>query len=85
MKSIHCKVFGHDIKVRKQVTYHVTEYQCKHCKKEFTTNSNGRLTELTPKFKEINEVLERVHNRRILRAVNKQTSFKQDHLLVFRH
>lgn len=85
MRSIHCKVFGHDIKVTKQVTYHVTEYQCKHCKKEFTTNSNGRLTELTPKFKEINEVLERVHKRRLLRAVNKQTSFKQDYLLVFKH
>ncbi len=85
MRSIHCKVFGHDIKVTKKVTYHVTEYQCKHCKKEFTTNSNGRLTELTPKFKEINEVLERVHKRRLLRAVNKQTSFKQDYLLVFKH
>ncbi len=85
MRSFHCKVFGHDIEVTRQVTYHVREYKCKNCRKEFTTNSNGRLTELTPKFKEINEVLERVHNKRLLRVVNKQLSFKQDNLLVFKH
>jgi len=60
-------VFGHDYKVTRHVTYHVKEYTCKSCKKELTTSSNGNLVELTPKFKEINDVLERIHHRRILR------------------
>jgi len=67
MKHIHCMVFGHDYKVTRHVTYHVKEYTCKSCKKELTTSSNGNLVELTPKFKEINDVLERIHHRRILR------------------
>ncbi len=67
MKSIHCMVFGHNFKVTRQVTYHVQEYTCKNCKKELTTNSNGNLIELTPKFKEINDVLERIHHKRLVR------------------
>ncbi|MFV9549758.1 hypothetical protein [Algibacter sp. PT7-4] len=67
MKNIHCKVFGHDYVVSRHVTYHVKEYTCKNCKKQLTTSSNGSLVELTPKFKEINDVLERIHHKRILR------------------
>lgn len=67
MKNIHCKVFGHDYKVTRYVTYHVKEYTCKNCKTELTTSGNGSLIELTPKFKEINDVLERIHHKRILR------------------
>ncbi|UKM65834.1 hypothetical protein GSB9_02405 [Flavobacteriaceae bacterium GSB9] len=85
MRSIQCKVFGHDIIVTKQVTYHVKEYKCKVCNKEFTTNSNGRLTVLTPKFKEINEVLERVHNKRLMRSFSEQDLIKPEDLLVFKH
>ena len=32
-----------------------------------TTDGRGRLTELTPKYKEINSVLERIHIKRKLR------------------
>lgn len=74
MKSIHCMVFGHEYKVTRQVTYHVQEYTCKNCKKELTTNSNGNLIELTPKFKEINDVLERIHHKRLVR-INKRKKF----------
>ena len=80
MKHIHCKVFGHDIKVSKNITFHVKEYTCKNCKKQFTTNSTGSITELTPKFKEINTVLESIHRKRLLK--------RQKHnpeLLVFSH
>ena len=76
MKSIHCMVFGHDFKVTRQVTYHVQEYTCKNCKKELTTNSNGNLIELTPKFKEINNVLERIHHKRLVR-INKRKKLHQ--------
>lgn len=68
MKSIHCMVLGHDYKVTRHVTYHVKEYTCKNCKKQLTTSGNGNLVELTPKFKEINDVLERIHRKRRLRT-----------------
>ncbi|TYA70134.1 hypothetical protein FUA24_22900 [Seonamhaeicola marinus] len=80
MKNIHCKVFGHDLRVSKNVTLHVKEYTCKNCGKQFTTSSNGNLVELTPKFKEINTVLEKIHNKRLLRQ---QKLYPE--LLVFRH
>ena len=74
MKHIHCKVFGHDFRVTRNVTYHVKEYTCKNCKKELTTNGNGDLTELTPNFKEINDVLERIHMKRHMKSTIKQRS-----------
>lgn len=83
MKNIHCKVFGHDLEVTKYITYHVKEYTCKNCKKEFTTSSSGNLTELTLKYREINKVLEYIHNKRLAkknRQINQNTN-----LLVFRH
>lgn len=80
MKNIHCKVFGHDIKVSKNVTFHVKEYTCKNCSKKFTTGSNGNLVELTPKYKEINAALENIHQKRLIkrRKLNPE-------LLVFSH
>lgn len=76
MKNLHCKVFGHNYKVSRNVTYHIKEYKCANCGKELTTNSRGNLTELTPKFKEINDVLERIHLKRRMRlkSYNKQQS-----------
>ena len=69
--KMYCNLFGHDYQVTKKVTSHVKEYKCSHCKKELTTNSNGQLTELTPKFREINEILERIHNSRMVRSKKK--------------
>jgi len=70
--KIYCNIFGHNFEVSKKVTYHVKEYSCSHCKKELTTNSNGHLTELTPKYREINNILERMYTNRIMRLKNKQ-------------
>ncbi len=82
MKNIHCKVFGHDFKVTRNVTYHVKEYTCKNCQKELTINGSGDVIELTPKFKEINDVLERIHQKRAF----KRNRVKPDsNLLVFSH
>ncbi|MEC3906533.1 hypothetical protein VOI54_05855 [Tamlana sp. 2201CG12-4] len=72
--KVYCNLFGHDYEVSKKVTYHVKEYTCKHCKKELTTNSNGQLIELTPKFKEINAILERIYTSRIERLKKKTFS-----------
>ncbi|WP_111307739.1 DUF1660 family phage protein [Confluentibacter sediminis] len=82
MKQIQCKMFGHDYHVTRNVTYHVKEYTCSRCKKQLTTNSNGHLTELTPKFKEINDVLERIHYKRDKKSRSKKSYSK---LLVFKH
>tara|TARA_R110002049_G_scaffold199525_2_gene369958 strand:+ start:1643 stop:1873 length:231 start_codon:yes stop_codon:yes gene_type:complete len=76
-------MFGHDFRITRNVTYHVKEYTCKNCKKELTTSGSGKLTELTPKFKEINDVLERIHYKRKMKT-NKQTIINSN-LLVFRH
>ena len=69
--TMYCNIFGHDYEISKKVTYHVKEYTCKHCKKQLTTNSNGHLIELTPKFKEINAILERIYTSRTERSKKK--------------
>lgn len=69
--NMYCNVFGHDFEVSKKVTHYVKEYTCKHCQKQLTTNSNGNLIELTPKFKEINAILEHIHNSRVRRSKKK--------------
>ncbi|SHG86945.1 hypothetical protein [Winogradskyella jejuensis] len=66
-KRFYCDIFGHNYKVTKDVTEHVKEYTCKCCKRELTTNGNGRLTELTPKFKEINATLARIYSNKLAR------------------
>ena len=71
LPKIYCNLFGHDYEVSKRVTYHVKEYTCRHCKKELTTNSNGQLIELTPKFKEINAILQRIYTSRTERLKKK--------------
>jgi hypothetical protein len=72
--KIICEIIGHKYEVSKKVTSHVKEYTCKCCKKQLTTNGNGHLTELTPKFKEINSILEEIYNRRMLRLKAKSFS-----------
>ena len=77
MKNIYCSVFGHQYVISKKVTLHVKEYKCTNCSVQMTTNGKGELTPLTPKFKEINSVLERIHQKRKLRQL--------EGLLVFKH
>ncbi|ULC59963.1 hypothetical protein MBM09_03025 [Flaviramulus sp. BrNp1-15] len=85
MKNIHCKMFGHNFRVTRHVTYHVKEYTCKNCKRELTTNGNGRLTALTPKFKEINDVLERIHRKRSKKKTETSPLIPISDLLIFSH
>lgn len=66
-----CDLFGHKYEVSKKVTSHVKEYTCKCCKRQLTTNSYGKLTELTPTHKEINYILERIYRHRSLRLKQK--------------
>lgn len=70
MKSLYCSLFGHDYTITKNVTDHVKEYSCKHCKEQVTTSGNGHLILLTPKYKEINSELEKIHARRLKRKID---------------
>lgn len=72
--KIYCDIFGHNYEMTKKVTSHVKEYTCKCCKRQLTTNGNGKLTELTPKYQEINEILEKIYTRRLMRLKNKTLS-----------
>jgi len=72
LNHFHCSLFGHEYKVSKDVTYHVKEYTCKHCKSEYTVNANGKLIPLSEKHREINAVLERIYankKKRLLKVV----------------
>lgn len=69
--NLVCNIIGHKYEVSKKVTYHVKEYQCANCKKQMTTNSNGNLIPLTPKFEQINSVLERIYIHKTIRLQEK--------------
>lgn len=66
--KVLCDFFGHKYEVTKNITDHVKEYKCRCCNKEFTTNSNGNLTDLTPKYKEINETLARIYSNKLSKS-----------------
>ena len=72
--KLYCTFFGHQYEMTKKVTNHVKEYTCKCCKKQLTTDSNGQLIELTPKYQDINSVLERIYTSRIMRSKQKSLS-----------
>lgn len=70
----YCAVFGHKYEMTKKVTSHVKEYTCKCCNHKLTTNGNGKLTELTPKYEEINTILSDIYSRRMVRLKSKTLS-----------
>lgn len=76
MKNLYCSFVGHRFKVSKNVTDYVKEYKCLNCDLQMTTDGKGKLTKLTPKFEEINDVLERIHrNRRNKKHLVKKLEF----------
>ncbi|MDT0691181.1 hypothetical protein RM549_15405 [Salegentibacter sp. F188] len=62
--KVFCSIFGHQLKVSKNVTEHIHEYQCAKCGMEMTDTANGFLARLTPKFKETNNYLAKIHQKR---------------------
>jgi DNA-directed RNA polymerase subunit RPC12/RpoP len=62
--KVLCSLFGHKFTVSKNVTDHIHEYRCTNCGMEMTDTANGLLARLTPKFKETNEYLAKIHKRR---------------------
>lgn len=64
LAKVFCNIFGHELKVSKNVTNHIHEYECAKCGMEMTDTANGFIARLTPKFKETNEYLKNFHERR---------------------
>lgn len=64
LAKLLCNIFGHKLKVSKNVTNHIHEYKCAKCGMEMTDTANGFLARLTPKFKETNDYLAKIHERR---------------------
>lgn len=67
--SLFCSLFGHHYVVSKEVTEHIKEYKCLHCQKQVTTDVSGRLSVLTPKMQEINNVVADMYRKRKERVV----------------
>ncbi|MDX1761582.1 MAG: hypothetical protein R3218_05455 [Christiangramia sp.] len=61
---VYCSVFGHKLRVSKNITNHVHEYRCRKCGMEMTDTADGLLARLTPKFKETNAYLAKIHEKR---------------------
>ncbi len=62
--KVYCSIFGHKLKVSKNITNHVHEYKCAKCGMEMTDTADGLLARLTPKFKETNAYLAKIHQKR---------------------
>ncbi|CAL68085.1 hypothetical protein GFO_3141 [Christiangramia forsetii KT0803] len=62
--KVYCNIFGHKLRVSKDITNHVHEYQCKKCGMEMTDTADGFLARLSPKFKETNRYLAQIHQKR---------------------
>ena len=65
---LFCKLFHHEFIIKKDITHYVKEYECIHCRKQFTTSDTGNLTPLTPKRREINSELKSLHKKRSQRT-----------------
>lgn len=66
-----CDILGHKYSLTKNITKHVKVYSCRCCNHQLTTDSRGNLTELTQKYQEINNVLERIYQNKQARLKNK--------------
>lgn len=63
--SISCKLFGHKYRITKRYESNLKEFECAHCKKQFTLDGYGHYTPLTPKLKKVNEVYESFYTKKL--------------------
>lgn len=71
--KLRCKISGHSYVVTHRITNSLNEYQCKHCKEEFSENATGHLVRLTPTNREINACLSDFFTRRSRRRIGNLT------------
>jgi len=64
MKTIICKIFGHNFtKINKSDVF-VLNYQCKTCSQKFTTDGYGSITKLTPFWEENNLLFKKYYKEK---------------------
>ena len=71
---IFCSFSGHKLHVSKKITNHIKEYKCDRCGEEMTDTAQGFLQKLTPRFRETNDFLAEIHERRRCRQVFSEAS-----------
>lgn len=64
---IACKLFGCTYRITRRYESNIKEFECAHCKKQFTLDGYGNYTPLTPKLRRVNEVYENFYLRRVAR------------------
>lgn len=62
--KILCSFFGHKIFTTRSITNHFKEYKCSVCGLELTNDIKGHKIFLTPKLKDINEILISVYKKK---------------------
>jgi transposase-like protein len=68
--SVICNFIGHKYQIKRKITDHFSEYQCKCCGKQMTEDTRGRLIRLTPELIEINNTLRMIFQKRKLHYQN---------------
>lgn len=64
MKTLYCKLFGHDYLIKVEITDFVREYECASCGRQMTTSDQGNMIPLTDKRREINQELRKLYKKR---------------------
>ncbi len=62
MKSIYCKIKGHDLVELNNESIVIKEYQCKNCQQKYTTDGYGKMVKLTPYWEQNNLVFKNNKN-----------------------
>ena len=68
LTAVGCKLFGHKYIITKRYESNLKEFECSHCKKQYTLDGYGHYTPLTPKLQRINEVYEEFYMRKLDRT-----------------
>ncbi len=68
LTALTCKIFGHKYRLTKRYQSHLKEFECVHCKKQYTLDGYGQYTPLTPKMRRINEVYENFYITKMSRT-----------------
>ena len=66
-KAWICGILDHRFTVSQNITDHIKEYKCTRCGEERTDTAQGLIAKLTPKFRETNAYIAKIHQRRCSR------------------
>lgn len=68
MKSIACKLKGHKLATIKKENILIKEYECKNCKKKFTTDGYGNIVKLNTYWQQNNLLFEQIFRKENAKA-----------------